>query len=269
MVILFKSYGDHSNRLLQNLRIEVYCIDNNIEFRNTTFGDLSIYYINPVNSQQIQFSNILQNRIVQFFFKIFSPINIISLGKEKDSISALSNCLFKNCYVKGWYNFDKNNILIRKYQDLMIKKYTLKKNYYKNNPLFLKMLSLDKSKTILIGVHIRRGDYKKWNNGKYYFKDEQYRTYMRKMKKEINIHINKKCIFIIFSNEKTSFEESDTLWISKNTWYLDHFLMGQCDYLIGPPSTFTVWASYIGKTKYIHIKSSEQKIELKHFTDWT
>ena len=266
MVILFNSYGDHSNRLFQNIRIEVYCIENKIKFRNTTFSDLCNYYIDPVDSSKNKFANLLKNRIVKFFLQKSRLINIISFTGDKYNISILKKCFYKNCYIEGWYY--ENNLLTSKYQSLMIKKYSLKEDYYIQNPIYMNMLSIDNSIYVFIGIHIRRGDYKTWNDGKYYFTDDEYKIFMTQMENEIQIHENKKCIFIIFSNEKTSFKETDTIWISKSSWYLDHFLMGKCNYLIGPPSTFTMWASYIGKTKYLHVKGLKQQIKYQDFDYW-
>jgi len=38
-----------------------------------------------------------------------------------------------------------------------------------------------------------------------------------------------------------------------------------CDYLIGPPSTFTLWASYVGKVKYFHLKNKSGEIAIDDF----
>lgn len=59
--------------------------------------------------------------------------------------------------------------------------------------------------------------------------------------------------------------ENDNIKKSTNEWYIDHFLMSKCDYLIGPPSTFTMWASYIGKVKYYHIENDSGEIRLSDF----
>jgi hypothetical protein len=41
--------------------------------------------------------------------------------------------------------------------------------------------------------------------------------------------------------------------------------MAHCDYLIGPPSTFTLWASFAGGAKYFHIESGGRGIDLRDF----
>jgi hypothetical protein len=125
------------------------------------------------------------------------------------------------------------------------------------------MNELKENDTIIIGVHIRRGDYENWQDGKYYFDDNIYKNYICTLKKEIK-HNNKKCFFIIFSNEDVLINENEYIHISTNEWYIDHFLMSKCDYLIGPPSTFILWASYIGKVKYYHIENDSGEINLNN-----
>jgi hypothetical protein len=168
-----------------------------------------------------------------------------------------------NIYTGGWY-FRVNN-LTEKYQDYFIKKYTLKDEFIKNNDLYALIIKQKENDNIVIGVHIRRGDYKYWCNGKYYFDDCTYKKYIYALRDKIKHEYNKKTFFIIFSNENIIFDENEYIYKSTNEWYIDHFLMSKCDYLIGPPSTFTMWASYIGKVKYYHITNNNGNINLDDF----
>ena len=89
--------------------------------------------------------------------------------------------------------------------------------------------------------------------------------YMKKIQLEINLQ-GKEVVFVVFSNEKVKFTiESTNIIYSENKWYVDHYLMSQCNYLIGPPSTFSLWASYVGKTPYYHIKDVIEDISLNNF----
>lgn len=117
----------------------------------------------------------------------------------------------------------------------------------------------------VIGVHVRRGDYKTWADGKYFFSDEVYEKYMDNLEQKIKQANGKRVKFIVFSNENISFKESDRILISLNEWYVDQYLMSICDYLVGPPSTFSAWASYVGSVKYFHIVDSSGVVELNDF----
>ena len=82
--------------------------------------------------------------------------------------------------------------------------------------------------------------------------------------------LNTECSFIIFSNDKelniSKYKEQfKRVFVSKNTVAADHYLMSKADYIIGPPSTFSMWASYIGETSYYHIYNKDEILSLDKF----
>jgi hypothetical protein len=267
MIILYKRSGDHSNWLFQNLHFEAFCLEYGIKYVNPTFLDMEEYYLSPVQTKHVISAKTLKTRFpavlrkVRIYKRFFCFDNKHENDKRILLNNSRNNCY---CYIKGWSFrvFD----LTEKYQDYFIRKYTLKEKYYQENEIYHKLIKTRDEKTILIGVHVRRGeDYEIWRNGQYYFEDETYRKYVVNMKKEIVKRSGKSCIFIAFSNECADFLANNDTIISHNEWYVDQYLMSKCDYLIGPPSTFTFWASYIGKTKYFHIKDASGNIDIDKF----
>jgi hypothetical protein len=117
----------------------------------------------------------------------------------------------------------------------------------------LEMKTHFSSRPIIIGVHIRGGDYKRWMDGKYFFHDDVYKRYIEMIQNYIENKYKQECVFIIFSNEETSFKTVKNMYVSNNDWYIDHHAMSLCDFLFGPPSTFTMWAAFMGKIPYHHI----------------
>ena len=256
MIILYNGYCGHSNRLFQNLHFEAFCYDNNIEYVNPSFFDLSEFYVSPVASKKVYISKFLRAKPIRLLLKFVSFKNIKSFNHE----SAINKKILlecsknNNCYVDGW-GFRAQD-LTAKYQDLFAKRYALKDK---------SLTKINRETTAIVGVHIRRGDYITWMGGKYYFDDNIYKKNIRNLEDKVSENFNKKCVFIVFSNDATEFDDNANTFVSKNDWYIDHFLMGMCDYLIGPPSTFTLWASYIGKTKYYHIRDDSGDIDINKF----
>jgi hypothetical protein len=277
-LIVLESYGDHSNRLLQSIHYEAFCIENNIGYINLSFRNMTKYYegcrlnswgyyfIHKVLSLNI-FGRICRKaQLTKNAFTIADVLNRIHIIKviECDAYSAdytdiLLNALrkYNTVYVRGWFFW---HILTEKYGVLFRKKYTLKEIYYKNNLMYNKVIEL-KNRNTLIGVHIRKGDYKEWHNGKYYYEDDVYYRIMEKLKRLIGDN----CVYIIFSNGNVEFVENEELYISKEAWYIDQYLMTQCDYLIGAPSTFSRWASYMNNIKCYHIRDVNKEITLEDF----
>lgn len=57
------------------------------------------------------------------------------------------------------------------------------------------------------------------------------------------------CTFYISSTDKiaeTYSQEFDVVKTPLNSAAADMYALSQCDYIIGPPSTFNAWASFVG-----------------------
>ena len=236
-----------------------------IEYVNPTFRDMEKYYVSPVETTfhlKAIFYRIIASSLVR---KLGLLSNVITFTNENHSnVEILKSRLDQDLFVDGW-GFRVHD-LTTKYQDLFIEKYSLKDTYYEKNELYKRLLGVNRDTTSVIGIHIRRRDYKNHQGGIYYFDDKVYQEYMNRISTEISNKLFKRAIFIIFSDETTGFQENSHTIISDNEWYVDHFLMSKCDFLIGPPSTFTIWASYIGKNKYYHIKDDSGEIDLNRFS---
>lgn len=264
MIILFRAYGNHSNRLFQSLHFEAYCIEHGVEYLNPTFSDIEKYYVDPVGTNGSAVSKIL-GALPLSLVRLLAwggGVAIFDGGKGKALDDARLNS-GRSCHVAGW-GFRVHD-LTTKHQDVLRARYALKADYYRDNELHRYMREVDRSVHVLVGIHVRRGDYKTYADGEYYFADEVYGHYMEMVAGEIRRQLGKRALFIIFSNEEIGFKEGDQVRIARNPWYVDHHLMSECDYLLGPPSTFTLWASYIGRVKYFHIKNKTCQVRLDDF----
>jgi hypothetical protein len=272
-LINIRSSGQSSNRLFQNLHFEAFCREHGIDCRNPTFADMAKFYVSPCNVETNHFINFIKTNLLGKLFrhamivnKIFFPAWLISkLGlikyvdfdrtkKEKDVEKILLDAFEKHdtVFVGGW-NFRVPE-LVEKHRASLVKQYSLKPNLYEDNEFYKRVIELKRLGSTLVGVHIRRGDYKKWHGGRYYFNDEVYEKYMNAFSQRLLREGAKKSAFVLFSNEKVCFAETSNLMVSKESWFIDHLIMSLCDYLIGPPSTFTIWANYIGNNTLFHIQ---------------
>ena len=131
-----------------------------------------------------------------------------------------------------------------------------------------KIAELKKESDIVIGVHIRRGDYATWHNGRFYYDLE---TYYQFMKKIAALYNGFKVSFFISSNEVFSLDFFDGLKCERfnkepSGAILDLYTLSICDKLIGPYSTFSRWASFIGETPLCFIESKDQQITEESFS---
>lgn len=255
MIILSSSYGNHSNRLFQLIHFEAYAKETKQKFISVCFRDMEKYYGNKTKTLYIYI-------VIYKILRKLHLVNYIDFNNE-ENIEIQQKKLSKRrfAFVCGWY-FRRHD-LTEKYRSFFQKKYSLDKQYVNNNQFIAKAL-LCKENEKIVGIHIRRGDYKDFMDGRFLFSDEVYCNAIKKMQKIMDEH-NQKVKFILFSNEPLSFEENDKLLISHEEWYIDQYIMSKCDYLIGPPSTFTGWASYIGEVPVLYLESDDMDFSLKDF----
>jgi hypothetical protein len=121
---------------------------------------------------------------------------------------------------------------------------------------------------IVVGVHIRRGDYAEWNNGIYYYTDEEYLHVMKDIKKQFD-NKGQNTKFLLCSNESLDiehFEELDCFIIPDSSGPKDLYALSKCSYIIGPPSSYSQWASYLGKKPIRLILKANENVLLSEFS---
>jgi hypothetical protein len=109
----------------------------------------------------------------------------------------------------------------------------------------------------IIGVHIRRGDYKTFEGGRYYFELDEYRKHMQTL---CDLYKDKKVCFAISTNETidSAFFEGMEICKTNNTTAIhDLYMLTQCDRIIGPLSTFSRWASFYGEVPLCFISRGD------------
>ena len=121
---------------------------------------------------------------------------------------------------------------------------------------------------VLVGVHIRRGDYKTFLRGKFYYTNEVYKKYMNAIKSELQ-SMNRKVQFLLCSNRDLnleSFKEFNSVVIDNPRPIHDLCALSRCDYIFGPPSTFSMWASFYNDIPLKFIMTKNDKISLSEFS---
>lgn len=96
----------------------------------------------------------------------------------------------------------------------------------------------------LVGVHVRRGDYARFAGGRYHWDDATYRRLIELVRERLPSEPS----FLLCSDERVdaaAFAGLPAAFGPGDAVGDLHALAG-CDYLLGPPSTFTAWASFYG-----------------------
>lgn len=115
------------------------------------------------------------------------------------------------------------------------------------------------SSSTVVGVHIRRGDYKTFNDGRYFFPTCVFRNSMV----AIRDHLLGDVTFLLFSDERILQSDFNDLQVhtSTNSPIVDMYTMSLCAGLVGPPSTFSSFAMKMWGNSNIHsILTSTTKV---------
>ena len=265
MVVLVNSYGNHSNILFQNMHLELFCSETKQKFIN--LGELDDF---EGLYKQDCFFPIQLRKLLSFMIRIgikFRLIQIIHFDDLSESFDSVITKLGKKRihFIAGWGI--RMNQLTEKAETHQIygDRFDLKANLFENNELFKWIQQLKIQNKKVVGIHIRRSDYQRYLGGKYYYTIPTYIEIIKTMKSLLFNQSWADSEFVVFSNDDISDLNIEKLYISKEVWYIDQKLMTCCDYLIGPPSTFTGWASYIGNVLLYHIEDQNFKFKLDDF----
>ena len=152
----------------------------------------------------------------------------------------------RHIVVSGW--FVRYYDLFLKYRDEICELFTLDRQY--TEPVEAKMQRAEASASgsiIRLGVHIRRGDYAQWRDGQYFYGDEVYAAHINRF---AEMHPGK-VLHVYLSTNDLNVTEARYLQLCpqvrvhhlQESAPEDLYMLSVCDYLIGPPSTFSLVAA--------------------------
>ena len=116
---------------------------------------------------------------------------------------------------------------------------------------------------LLAGVHLRLTDYAAFNDGAFFYDHALYRRRME----ELAALLPGRTRFLLVSDAalpEAAFAGLD--WVPGPLHPVSaQAALSMCDLIVGPPSTFSAWASYMGVVPRLQLKSREQPVRLEDF----
>ncbi len=123
--------------------------------------------------------------------------------------------------------------------------------------------------SIKLGVHVRRGDYATWCGGHYFFNDEQY---ARVIAQFCQFFPGKQVEVFVCGNDPkldhTCYQDvmgASHVHFPNGSPAEDLCLLSHCDYLVGPPSTFTLVASMYHDSMLYWMLNADDELSLSSF----
>lgn len=289
-IILNFPYGRLGNRLRLYSNLIAFAINHQVRVINLSFFEYYKYFKTTQNSpvpiypddEKLSITEVLFIKLVIIIFRLLSIFGDYGINK----LYYLLNLYFITFYKSKIFSKDKypkislsdpeflkileNNktIVLQSWEHTYtpffrfaedIRSYFVPTDSHMS--LVNQIIEMARTKCdILIGVHIRHGDYKQFEDGKYFFSVEEYYNVMKKLLEYFPK--GKKITFLICSDEKQDLMLSD-LDIVLGTGHLieDLYLLSKCDYIVGCPSTYNMWASFHGSVPLYHITKPNAEIE--------
>lgn len=117
---------------------------------------------------------------------------------------------------------------------------------------------------VLIGVHIRHGDYAQHHGGRWFYPVATYAGLMRGLVERL---APRRVRFLVCSNARIGNDDFAGLPVTMATGHLveDLHALAQCDLILGPPSSFSGWAAFWGGKRLYFINDPTHQPALDDF----
>jgi hypothetical protein len=118
-----------------------------------------------------------------------------------------------------------------------------------------RMQQLRKGQGTVLGIHVRRGDYRAWCNGRFHFDDQTYQQLAMKALGELGTELANPRIMVV-SDEPTAWPSELSgvpVMRFEGAVIEDLAALSMCDRILGPPSTFAMSASLIGQVPFLQV----------------
>jgi len=257
MIINYDSPGQLCNRIWSIVPSIAYGLEYNEKVLIINFDEYSTYFGSLNENNLVSFRS---KKILKKFIHSLKVRGYIQNGKP----NLFSRLLGWNM-VEGWPNRLGNAAMVERHAEEISNIFRFTKEVTEEVDFLFESIS---GEYVIVGVHIRRGDYKVWLEGIYNYADEDYYYVMNTLKSQFETQ-GKKVKFLLCSNEEiemTRFTGLDTFTIPGSSGAKDLYALSKCSYITGPPSTYSQWASFTGRVPVKYIMSINKKIMLSDFS---
>lgn len=283
MIFLIRNFGQLGNRLLLASHLMAAAREYGVPFVNPAFAEYAKYFPATANDllcrypaldpskqaeppsdrlRKFTYTSIyLSGKAVWMLQRVGFPGPVIRLGKneicdlESDDFRRRAQS-FLGVYVSGWL-FRCPQLLTKHSQAI--------REHFEIQPIHRQrvtglMQQVRRDVDYVVGIHIRHGDYAKFENGKYFFSIPRYVAVMNQVRQQLGDRV----AFLVCGNTPLNRSDFGDLNVHFGTGHLieDMYAFAETDLLLGPPSTYTGWASFYGDTPLQFIDYPEQSFDI-------
>jgi hypothetical protein len=295
MIVIAEKYGQLGNRLFLFAHFIACAIEHGIKLANPAFDEYAVFFESTERDLFCRFpprvsllrSSWLRGRLYWLVSRLTSSLayrlpnnrawRVIRISDAEDFDLSTPDFVQmaqtkKFIFVQGWKFRDETSL--RKHADMIRRYFTPIERVRRTVEAHLKSARTECD--VLVGVHIRQGDYQRFEGGRYFYESHEYSRIMRKVQ---SLFPERTVGFLICSNTEQPAEVFADFRYSPGPGHFieDMYALAGCDYIIGPPSTFTLWAAFTGGARLCTLTHRDLEITSESFksyfvtqpTDWT
>ncbi|HIK08513.1 MAG TPA: alpha-1,2-fucosyltransferase [Trichormus sp. M33_DOE_039] len=282
MLVICAKSGQLGNRLLLFANFIAFAIENNFTVFNPAFDEYAEFFQStsrdilcryPVSKLPLPGNLALRRYYYKFTRDLVDSGKFNTIDIKRNQTFNWSNSHIKNelkpsgiNFFQGWLFRDgwfvEDLAILHKHRETICSYFKPASKYQLN--VNKKIAKIRHSTDLLVGVHIRQGDYQNHQDGKYFYQTEYY---VKIMKSILDLFPNQTIKFLICSNQEQN--DSDFQYLSycygNNHLIEDMYALAECDYIIGPPSSYSMWASFYGDRPLYMIRDVNKSVTIEDF----
>lgn len=290
MVINNYKGGQLANRIISFAHLAANSMAHHYALYNTEFDEYCPYFLATSTNDFLSYPisvTIFKNKIADWIYtkslrlwtdithplftntpfytlyRIFKSHDKMHLAYDLNNPAFVKDAVSKRVITQGWGFRDNKNVIL--HADAIRRFFSPVAEYQK---IVDAAMQKARSKAdVVIGVHIRRGDYNRFAGGKYFYDNEVYADKMQQLHQQITSS-GKTCLFFVCSNEDldlNQFPPELNIAFERRHFITDMYCLAAADGIVGPPSTFSSWASFYGKVPLAVISSKDEVVLLKDY----
>lgn len=281
MIVIARNFGQLGNRLILSANLMAAALEYGVPLLNPSFaryashfsstrGDLWCRFpaasqakttVSPYAREAVYRGVYLTGRTMSHLRLSGCPFHIVRISGDQrcdltsDRFAGMARSR-RPLLVSGW-KFDAGPLLA-KHSHAIRAHYSVLPEHQANIDALIK--PMPSRSDIVVGVHVRQGDYAKFENGRYFYSIGQYAAAMRRIRDRLG---QRQVAFLVCGNVAMKKQDFAGLDVTFGTGHLveDLYALARTDALIGPPSTFTGWASFYGKVPLYSMQSADETFD--------
>lgn len=242
MITLLVQEGQTCNQLLSLSALLSLGIENGCDVKCPVVDNqlFEMFEFDNKTNIKVLFYHSKYTGVLKILIKVLKRITHNDFAKTFDSKNVQ-----KPQYFLNWLSYLDNDSYIHNVDSIRTF-FKVKSEIY---DLCKKNYDIIKVNCTVVGVHLRRGDYKIYKKGIWYYDDDTYIKWMKSLKESYEGKLK----FVLCSNEKIDLERYkmeglDVTNPGRNS-IEDLTYLGLCDYVMGPPSSYSFWAAMYGNKR--------------------